>query len=280
MKTFLKKCKWGEFLLLSGDMVSQYADLYGEWCEAEVSLFGNLLDENSNVVEVGSHIGLHSVPLSKLSEKGRIICFEPQRILYQMLCANCAINGRTNVYPLNCAVGDRTARIDIQSTDYLTPWNYGAFSIDIGFDAEKPFDGKKWTESADIVKLDDVPVIQDLDGLDLLKIDAEGQEINVLQGAHGLITKHRPALFVENNNEARGDALIETIRNLGYRCYWHCAKRFRPQNYNKASQKMPGADFNMACFPRERDAAPRGLSEAKEFSDLKKGDLMWVECDA
>jgi hypothetical protein len=76
MKTFIKECRWGSFLLLRGDMISTFADIYGEWSEMEIRLFQKLLTPESNVVEVGSNLGLHTVALSKIANKGKIICFE------------------------------------------------------------------------------------------------------------------------------------------------------------------------------------------------------------
>jgi hypothetical protein len=73
MKTFLKDCRWGRFLLLRGDMISIFADLYGEWSELELRLFRTFLTPDSNVVEVGANLGLHSVPLAKFASRGRII---------------------------------------------------------------------------------------------------------------------------------------------------------------------------------------------------------------
>ena len=61
MQTFLKDCRWGRFILLRGDMISTYADVYGEWCELEVSLYRRLVTPDSVVIEVGANLGLHSV---------------------------------------------------------------------------------------------------------------------------------------------------------------------------------------------------------------------------
>lgn len=271
MRTFLKDCKWGRFVLLQGDMVSQYADVYGEWCEHEVSLFAKILRSNSNVVEIGSHVGLHTVPLSKLADKGKVLCFEPQRLLYQILCANCAINNRVNVFAHHLALGNSSGVIEIACTDYSTPWNYGSFSIDRGFNTEGVFRGAEWRESVGIAKLDQVHLTTTLDSVALLKIDVEGLEIDVLNGASGLISKHKPILFVENNKEQNGDELIAKIREFGYECYWYCAERFRPDNYNSISWKLPGADVNMVCFPKDKQADTRGLMKVGEFADLRKG---------
>src|SRR3982074_3834241 len=73
MKTFLKECRWGRFLLLRGDMVSVYSDFSGEWSQLEVKLFRTLLAPESNVVEIGGNLGLHSVPLAKFANKGKVI---------------------------------------------------------------------------------------------------------------------------------------------------------------------------------------------------------------
>ncbi len=59
--------------LLRGDMVSEYADLYGEWQELEVCLFRDILRADSNVIEVGAHIGMHSVPLSRIASQGQVV---------------------------------------------------------------------------------------------------------------------------------------------------------------------------------------------------------------
>jgi len=273
VQTYLKDCKWGRFLLLQGDMVSQYADLYGQWCEQEVSLFARLLRPDSNVLEAGAHIGLHTVALSMLAPQGKVVCFEPQRMLYQVLCANCALNNRGNVYAYNQAVGSRNGTLEVACTDYETPWNYGSFSVDRGFDTEGAFPGRKWTEQVDMAALDTTPATALLDGVALLKIDVEGLEIEVLEGARGLIEETQPALFIENNKEERGDALIAAVRELGYECYWYCAERYAPDNYNKVERKIPGVDINMACFPRSADVEALGLMKVRRFDDLKSGTV-------
>lgn len=219
MKTYLKDCKWGRFLLLRGDMVSQYADLYGEWCEREVSFFARLLRPESNVIEAGAHVGLHTVPLSRLAAQGRVVCFEPQRILHQLLGVNWALNERLNVHAMHCAVGTRSGTVEIGATDYATPWNYDSFSLDRGFDTEGTFPGARWSERVPLVALAEEPLACGLDSLALLKIDVEGLEIDVLKGACQLVTRHRPALFVENNKEGKGAELIDTVPGLGYECH-------------------------------------------------------------
>ena len=257
-------------------MVSQYADVYGEWCELEVRLFEKLVSRESNVVEVGSHIGLHAIPLARMAALGRVFCYEPQRILHQILCANSALNHCVNLYAANRAVGDATGTVEVAGTDYATPWNYGAFSVDRGFDTEGEFRGVRHKEAIGICRLDDEPALAALGSLRLLKIDAEGFELQVLQGSRKLIDSHRPVLFVENNKPEKGDELIAAIRALGYECYWFCTERFRPENYNKVGWKLPGADVNMVCFAGGRNESTYGLTKVNRFADLKAGNVPLV----
>jgi FkbM family methyltransferase len=279
MKTFLKQCRWGQMLLLRGDMVSEYADLYGEWQELEVSLFRDILRPDSNVIEVGAHIGMHSVPLSRFASRGQVICFEPQRIIHQMLAANCALNNCTNVHTEHMAVGDCNGEVEIPCSTYDSAWNYGSFSIVEGFNTEGRFAGEQWMEQVRVTRLDDHPLAGGLKAIRLLKIDVEGLEVNVLDGAGELIKSHRPCLFVENNNAKTGDLLIRKIESLNYDSYWFCSKRFSPCNFNRETRKVEGEDHNMVCFPGESRVSPGSLTRVKEFADLANGRVSYLTLD-
>jgi FkbM family methyltransferase len=275
MKTFLKDCRWGQFLLLRGDMISVYSDLYGEWSEMEVRLFNKLLTPQSNVVEVGANLGLHSVPLAKIANKGKVICFEAQRVIFQILCANIAINDLINVFTYNVAVSDTEREITIQSSDYETPWNYGSFSIEKGMSTEGAFKGAVSSERVMVIKLDTFRPATELQSIDLLKIDAEQHETAVLNGAEKLVARHRPVIFVENNNAENGDKLIQCVKTLGYIPYWFCSARWQPDNVNRVAINIPGADANIVCFPNEREPLAE-LTPANNFSDLINGKVPLV----
>jgi FkbM family methyltransferase len=275
VKTFLKDCRWGRFLLLRGDMISIYTDLYGEWSEVELRLFRKLLTPNSNVVEVGANLGLHGVPLAKFTSSGKVICFEPQRIIFQLLCANIALNDLTNVFAYNMAVSDTESERLIGSSDYEIPWNYGAFSLEKGMSTEESYPGSVTSERIMTIKLDTFKPVIELPSIALLKIDAEQHEMAVLDGAAALIARHRPILFMENNSEQNGDALIRRIEGCNYRPYWFCSERYQPDNFNCVSVKIPGADFNLICFPAEHEPVA-DLMPAKVFSDLKNGKVPLV----
>jgi FkbM family methyltransferase len=287
MQTYLKDCRWGRFLLLRGDMISTYAHVYGEWSELEVTLYRRLLKPDSVVIEVGANLGLHTVPLAKIVVSGQVICFEPQRLIFSILCGNLALNNLINVHAHRLVVGEREEIITIESTNYDTPWNYGAFSVEAGFSSESRFPGELKAEPTAVVALDEFPQTAGLERLDLLKVDTEGFELAVLRGADRLIARTRPILFVENNSPANGDDLIRHIRGLGYDCYWYCTERFQRDNYNGVDRSAAvascgvswnpfGGDVNMVCFP-EGFLPIRGLPKAETFAQLHCGQVPLVE---
>ncbi|MGA9493766.1 MAG: FkbM family methyltransferase, partial [Mycobacterium sp.] len=242
---------------------------------------------DSVVVEAGANLGLHTVPLAKIASSGRVICFEPQRLIFNILCGNLALNNVVNVDAHRRVVGERAEIVTIESTDYDTPWNYGAFSVAAGFSGEARFPGELTSEPIEVAVLDEFPQTAGLERLDLLKIDTEGFEPAVLRGADRLIARTRPTLFVENNNPANGDDLIRHIRGLGYDCYWYCTARFQPNNYNGVGRSSPvvgngvswnplGTDVNMVCFP-EGVMPISGLPKAESFAQLVSGEVSLIE---
>lgn len=272
MNTYLKRGRWGEFLLIRGDLISEYVNLYGEWCEGEVELFRALLPEDGVAVEVGSNIGMHAVPISRFCGRGALFCYEPQRVVFQILCANLALNARTNVFARHCAVGAEAGSIRIEAGDYEQPWNYGAFSLVAGYSAEGRYPGPVALETVPIARLDDDADLAERGRLDLLKVDAEGFELPVLEGAAGLIARHRPPIFVENNAPDRFEALLAALRALGYACWWYCSSRSRESNFNRAFWPVPGRDVNMLCLPEGR-TPPMPLVPVTDWAELEAGGL-------
>ncbi|QLB20859.1 hypothetical protein A6B43_04620 [Vespertiliibacter pulmonis] len=252
MKTYLQDLRWGKFNLIKGDMISDIASQYGEWSDVEVCIFQQLLNTQSNVIEVGSNIGMHSVPLAKMIPNGKLICFEPQRIIFQQLCCNLALNNLTNVETFRIGVSNQMTTQWIETSDYNQRWNYGSFSLNHGFNTEGRFLGNISHEEIDIIALDNFPPIQYLPSLTLLKIDAEGLDISVLQGAQNIIQLHHPFIFIEVHNSTVEDTLKELNRQE-YQAYWIISERYQSDNFNQSAPIESGIDINFLCVPNHLD---------------------------
>jgi FkbM family methyltransferase len=232
-----KVCRYGEMLFNRNDKyIGRSLEWYGEYSEGEVEVFRQSISPASAVVEVGANIGAHTVFLARhVGPQGRVWALEPQRIAFQTLCANVAINQLTNVYCSMQAAGACSGTIRVPQLDPTHMENFGGLSL------------------GQYQHGDEVPLVT-LDSLGLarcefLKIDAEGMEKQVLEGAVELISRTQPILYVENDYEDRSDELIRFIDSLGYAMYWHHPPYFNPANFAANSENMfPNeASINMLC---------------------------------
>lgn len=190
----------------------------GEFSEGEVDLFRQVLRPGAIVVEAGANIGSHTVPLARLvGPSGRIYAFEPQRIVFQLLCANVALNSLTNVVTHWSAVGDQAGEVWIPDIDYGQPNNFGGLGLE----------GRSGGEKVPLQTID----AMGLSRLDLLKADVEGMEQSVLSGARETIERTHPLLYVENDRTDKSAELLAMIKGFGYVAYSHTPPMYNPNNF-------------------------------------------------
>ena len=233
------KARYGHLVYNKNDIyIGRAIEKYGEFSEYEVELFRTICKSGDIVVEVGANIGTHTLALSQMvAPQGRVYAYEPQRLIFQTLCANMAINSIENVECYQAAVSSEEGTITIPELEYDRENNFGGLNI------ENFKNGYK----VPLICLDNA---LEISALKLLKIDVEGMEHNVITGARNLIKKHRPVLYVENDREEKSSALIELIWSLNYKAYWHLPPLFNPNNFAGDPENIyPGIDsFNMLCL--------------------------------
>ena len=238
----IKKCRHGLFMYNANDLfVGHGMDSYGEWCETELDCLGQLLKSGDVVIDVGANIGTHSVFFSqKVAPGGMVYAFEPQRLTFEYLCANLALNGSYNAYPVQAAAADQHANLTIPVLDPAVVQNFADLKIE----------GHTTGDLVKVVPLDSL----ELHRVNLIKIDVEGMEIKVLRGAEKTIRICRPFLFVENNSIDGSPDLVDLLFELGYKCWWHIEPYYNPNNFF-ANPKNDWADMvpegNMICVPVE-----------------------------
>ena len=150
-------------------------------------------------VDVGAWCGIWSNTASQYFKK--IISFEPDRNHYECFKLN---NGKIdNIKSYNFAVGKENKKISL----------------------ETPEEGHTQTTRVvegngdiEMVVLDDVID----EKIDLLKIDAEGYEIFVLEGSHSILKDHKPAIQIEANHNTENygfekKEISKLLSEYGYR---------------------------------------------------------------
>ncbi len=239
----LTTTRYGRFLYNPQDTyIGRAIERYGEAHELELKLLRQLCGEGDCVFDLGANIGDHTVPLARhVGDRGFVFAFEPQRVIFQMLCANVALNDLVNVDCIHAAVGAEPGTVLIPEIDYSAEANYGGIEV------------SSFTEGRPVprIVLDDFTAVR---RADLVKIDVEGMEADVLRGARRFLERFRPVLYVENDRVERSRDLIELIQSLEYRAYWHVVPLFNEDNFlgNRDNIFPDVVATNMLCVPRER----------------------------
>jgi FkbM family methyltransferase len=253
----VKQCRHGVMMFYANDSyIGRSLDLYGEYSEGEIELFKQIVRPGMTVVDVGANIGAHTIWFSKaVGPGGRVFAFEPQRALYHILCGNIALNLCANVISANVALGVRLGSVVVPSIDYARGGNFGGMALG------------KW-ESGEPIPL------QTLDSYSLtscgfMKVDVEGMEQQVLEGAKSLLAAHQPILYVENDRAEKSEDLISLLMNKGYRLYWHLPRLFSGTNYFGRTENIYGktVSVNMICIPRSKPINMQNFREITSPED-------------
>jgi len=260
----LRQCRHGPMLLNRRDMyIGRSLDAYGEYSEAEIVVLRQILWPGAVVVEAGANIGALTVPLARIvGPHGHVIAFEPQRLQFQILCANLALNGLYNVFAYQQGLGRSPGelRVPVLMPDQVV--NFGGVALEANQDGEP-------------VRITTIDALG-LKGLSLVKADVEGMEQAVLEGGRETIARSRPALYVECDRRDRAPALIEYILSFNYRAFWHSPMFFNPENFAGNPQNVFGntASANLLALAAER-VGPIGLPEVKGPEDWPN----WISAD-
>jgi FkbM family methyltransferase len=157
------------------------------------------------VVDVGAHIGKYTLIASKrVGANGKVIAIEAHPGNYEMLNRNIKLNGLTNVTTLNYAVYSKESKVKL-----FLPGEKSNHSIYNTLLPSRATDEGKFVE----VTADTLDNLLQKNGIshaevNWLKIDVEGAELEVLKGAHVLLSNsNNIRLLIEVHN-------IEDDKNL------------------------------------------------------------------
>ncbi|MEO3472429.1 FkbM family methyltransferase [Roseomonas sp. CAU 1739] len=154
----------------------------------------------SVIVDAGANIGNHTLFFGLVCGAAEIHAFEPLRTIFAILERNVALNRLANVHCHNAALGAQEGRGSL-----------AAFGV--GNIAASRFD----LDAGSGYRVTTIDALC-LERLDFLKIDVEGNQIPMLQGARATIRRLRPMVWIElrprQGEYESGDA---AMRDLGYR---------------------------------------------------------------
>jgi FkbM family methyltransferase len=165
-------------------------------------------------IDVGANLGEWTVPFArKVGPAGRVLAIEPAPRSAVALESTLAANALRQAEIMRCAIGDHDG-----IAQFAVPVVTSA-RTDTGTARIGPACAGHDAFQVPMRSLDSLAAERDLTRLDLIKIDVEGHERQVLDGAAATLGRHRPVLVIETGHEADGDraAIHDHLAGLGYR---------------------------------------------------------------
>jgi FkbM family methyltransferase len=257
----IKDCRHGPMIFLDNDVyIGRSLDLYGESNQLEFELFEQLIEPGDIVIDVGANIGVLTIPLAKaVGKSGLVFAIDPQPHVFNCLCGNLFINNIHNVHAINRAAAHASGVM--------------AFLPTVNYDVEANFGSVFVTASKQEFSSQPIATIAidefNLPKLKLLKIDVEGMELAVLEGAKETIKRTKPYLhfeFTDNYVEP-----LKFLKEMDYDWILHEPPLYNPQNFAKNDSDLlteNGAklvSIDLFCWPK----GPQPI-ESSHFVNLEQ----------
>jgi FkbM family methyltransferase len=195
-----------DFALDPADGVARHIALRRELPSDIPHTLSELAQPGMTAVDVGASIGYTTLKLARaVGMEGQVYAFEPSARAFASLTRNLALNGCSWVHAERVACGERAGEVELHVANVSTEYS-----------SLRPSSLRGQSESVPAIRLDDR-----IFSADLLKIDTEGAEWQVLQGAESLL-RSRPIIVVETlarNTERFGyhpEEMLNWLSGFGY----------------------------------------------------------------
>lgn len=214
----------------------------GEWFEQEMEFWRDRIQPGMTVIDVGANVGVYTLSAAqRVGTTGRVIAVEPFSNCVQCLQETCRANGLDWVTVCRGAASDRDGMIRLAL--------HGSSELNevITTDNELPVGTY---EEAPCFTLDTLIERENLHRVDVLKIDAEGHELQVLKGSDRLLKDFAPVILYENVAGSQGSNLpvAEYLSSREYQLFRYIS--FLKQLVPVDSESDLRNSLNIIALPR------------------------------
>jgi FkbM family methyltransferase len=159
-----------------------------------------LIKRDSIVIDGGAFIGAFSMFAATLAPEGHVYSFEPTLATYMVLQKNAA--GYSNITTIHRALGSKSEEKEL----IINPDVPAANTLcDSGMMSETTPTSFKNKENIRITTIDEFVKTHSISRVDFIKLDTEGYEARILEGAKETIRTYKPAMAMSSYHHC-GDA--------------------------------------------------------------------------
>lgn len=186
---------------------------YGCFEEDTTRAIKSIVRSGMTALDIGANIGAHTLAMAKkVGPEGKVIAFEPMAWAQKKLRTNIELNSFTNIVVEKIALSNKA---NIGPAGFRTSWDK----------YESTSDGVVPEKAVAFDRLDNYVENHNLSTVDFIKLDVDGFEYKVLEGAVETLKRFKPTLSMELGNytlEQQGDtleALTTLLDSLGYKFF-------------------------------------------------------------
>src|SRR6266850_587073 len=208
----------GAWFLARSDYMGA-AVVYGGFELAESAFVGRFIRPGMTVLDIGAHHGFYTLFFSKLvGSSGKVIAFEPSPRERRALRLNVGLNRRKNVVIQGLALGEREGESNLYVVNHY----------ETGCNSLQPpaLPDAISIVPVHVISLDQWLAANHPESVDFIKLDVEGGELSVLQGAGKLLERRpRPVILAEVQDIRtqpwgyRAQEIISFLLDKGYRWF-------------------------------------------------------------
>jgi FkbM family methyltransferase len=226
------------------DQVSRMIYFLGSHEPEETEFLKRIIQPDWVVIDVGAHIGYYTLLVARFIDRklGHVYAFEPNPATFEVLRHHIKINNLAHVTVLNVALGASTGQIEL----FLGP------SRNTGMASMFSRESGQEKVCTPITTLDRFVNTNNLKSIDLIKMDVEGAEVEVLEGARNVLGSYVPRLVLEVNaitlarSGHRPRDLVLLLRDYGYTLF-----RIDRPGAEITLNEIEASEFaNVYCEPR------------------------------
>ena len=194
------------------DIIGWKIFFFGEYETQTNLILKKYIKDDDIVIEAGANMGSETLLISKMLTKGHIYCFEPNPYVFNRLKINISINELANVDAYDCALGESDKQISFN----IYPTNFCNAGM-----------SSKYMETSNTNKitvtqktLDSFVKENNIGKVDFIKMDIQGSEMDMINGAAATIAAFKPIIFTEACEPYNNvNQLYEKITQYGYNVY-------------------------------------------------------------
>ena len=181
-----------------------------DWFEDEIKFLRRLLQPGEKVIDIGANYGVYALSMARtVGPRGCVWAFEPASTTAQLLSEGISINGYSQIILERSALSSScgVAQLSLNDNSELN-----------ALIRDKP--STSASETVPLVTLDECLQRHGWHEMEFMKIDAEGEEANILKGGTRFFSELSP--LVQYEIKAGADLhmdLVEDFAALGYESY-------------------------------------------------------------